>query len=53
LTKTKKTLTDEQHKKLDAIDVIMAARAKGRPMVARPEVEPEFDEGKTLTELGF
>jgi hypothetical protein len=32
LRSTKKALTDEQKRKLDAIEVILAARAAGRPM---------------------
>lgn len=46
LMNSKKALTEEQQRKRDAIQVIMAARANGRPVQVAPEPEPtETDEG--------
>ena len=44
LKSTKKDLTDEQKRKLDAIEVILAARSAGRPVQTAPEPEPAIDE---------
>jgi hypothetical protein len=45
LSSAKKKLTDEQQRKKDAIDVIMAARSAGRPVQTEPEAEAESPDG--------
>lgn len=52
LSKSKKALTEEQRRKRDAIEVIMAARAAGRPVQIAKQVDadPAADDGGLLFE---